>query len=80
MVLTQMKDLAEAYLGEKVTHMVLTVRYTSIALRRLIDNRPLPTLTDHEDFNDAQCQAMKDAGAVAGLNILRIIKEPTAAG
>jgi heat shock protein 5 len=31
------------------------------------------------DFNDAQRQATKDAGAIAGLNILRIINEPTAA-
>ena len=30
-------------------------------------------------FNDAQRQATKDAGAIAGLNILRIINEPTAA-
>ena len=30
-------------------------------------------------FNDSQRQATKDAGAIAGLNILRIINEPTAA-
>ncbi len=30
-------------------------------------------------FNDAQRQATKDAGAIAGLNVLRIINEPTAA-
>merc|ERR1712078_63059 len=30
-------------------------------------------------FNDSQCQATKDAGAIAGLNVLRIINEPTAA-
>lgn len=33
----------------------------------------------HTDFNDAQRQATKDAGTIAGLNILRIINEPTAA-
>ena len=30
-------------------------------------------------FNDAQRQATKDAGRIAGLNVLRIINEPTAA-
>ena len=30
-------------------------------------------------FNDAQRQATKDAGVIAGLNVMRIINEPTAA-
>ena len=30
-------------------------------------------------FNDSQRQATKDAGAIAGLNVLRIVNEPTAA-
>lgn len=58
MVLTKMKDTAEAFLGETVTDAVITV----------------PAY-----FNDAQRQATKDAGAIAGLNVLRIINEPTAA-
>ncbi|KAJ6619031.1 heat shock protein 70 family [Mycena sp. CBHHK59/15] len=58
MVLTKMKETAEAYLGEKVTHAVVTV----------------PAY-----FNDAQRQATKDAGTIAGLVVLRIINEPTAA-
>ncbi|CAO3646646.1 unnamed protein product [Cunninghamella echinulata] len=58
MVLTKMKETAEAYLGKPVTHAVVTV----------------PAY-----FNDAQRQATKDAGTIAGLNILRIINEPTAA-
>jgi len=58
MVLTSMKETAEAYLGEKVTDAVITV----------------PAY-----FNDAQRQATKDAGAIAGLNVKRIINEPTAA-
>ncbi|KAF7722541.1 ATPase with role in protein import into the ER [Apophysomyces ossiformis] len=58
MVLTKMKETAEAYLGHPVTHAVVTV----------------PAY-----FNDAQRQATKDAGTIAGLNILRIINEPTAA-
>lgn len=58
MVLTKMKQTAEAYLGHDVKSAVITV----------------PAY-----FNDAQRQATKDAGAIAGLNVLRIINEPTAA-
>ncbi|CAO2183820.1 unnamed protein product [Urochloa humidicola] len=58
MVLTKMKETAEAYLGEKVTHAVVTV----------------PAY-----FNDAQRQATKDAGVIAGLTVLRTLNEPTAA-
>jgi len=58
MVLGKMKEIAEAYLGKKVTHAVVTV----------------PAY-----FNDAQRQATKDAGAISGLNVMRIINEPTAA-
>lgn len=58
MVLTKLKETAEAYLGTKVTDAVVTV----------------PAY-----FNDSQRQATKDAGLIAGLNILRIINEPTAA-
>lgn len=58
MVLTKMKETAEAYLGKTVTDAVVTV----------------PAY-----FNDSQRQATKDAGAIAGLNVLRIINEPTAA-
>lgn len=58
MVLTKMKETAEAYLGTKVKNVVVTV----------------PAY-----FNDAQRQATKDAGTIAGLNVVRIINEPTAA-
>uniref|UniRef100_A0A224XL32 Putative heat shock protein 70b n=1 Tax=Panstrongylus lignarius TaxID=156445 RepID=A0A224XL32_9HEMI len=58
MVLTKMKETAEAYLGANVRDAVITV----------------PAY-----FNDSQRQATKDAGAIAGLNVLRIINEPTAA-
>ena len=58
MVLTKMKQTAEAYLGCEVKDAVVTV----------------PAY-----FNDSQRQATKDAGIIAGLNVLRIINEPTAA-
>lgn len=58
MILTKMKETAEAFLGKNVKHAVVTV----------------PAY-----FNDAQRQATKDAGTIAGLNVVRIINEPTAA-
>ncbi|OWB58762.1 hypothetical protein B5S28_g4839 [[Candida] boidinii] len=58
MILTKMKETAEAFLGTKVNDAVITV----------------PAY-----FNDSQRQATKDAGLIAGLNVLRIINEPTAA-
>ncbi|XP_047956395.1 heat shock cognate 70 kDa protein-like [Salvia hispanica] len=58
MVLSKMKDIAEAYLGSPVKIAVVTV----------------PAY-----FNDSQRQATKDAGTIAGINVVRIIDEPTAA-
>jgi len=40
---------------------------------------PLAVITVPAYFNDSQRQATKDAGAISGLNVLRIINEPTAA-
>ena len=57
-ILAKMREIAEAYLGEKVTEAVVTV----------------PAY-----FDDAQRQATKDAGQIAGLDVKRIINEPTAA-
>ncbi len=58
MVLAKMKETAEAYLGQEVRDVVITV----------------PAY-----FNDSQRRATKDAGHIAGLNVLRIVNEPTAA-
>ena len=57
-VLMKIKKDAESYLGEPVTHAVITV----------------PAY-----FNDAQRQATKNAGKIAGLEVDRIVNEPTAA-
>ena len=76
MVLGKMKETAEAYLGEKVTHAVVTVpACKSVFILLLFDFIQMNFL----DFNDAQRQATKDAGTIAGLQVLRIINEPTAA-
>jgi len=58
MILSNIKEYAEKYLGEKVTRAVITV----------------PAY-----FNDSQRQATKNAGKIAGLEVERIINEPTAA-
>jgi len=58
MVLQKMKNIAETFLGQKITRAVVTV----------------PAY-----FDDAQRQATKDAGTIAGLTVERIINEPTAA-
>ena len=58
MILSYIKDYAEAYLGEKVDKAVITV----------------PAY-----FTDSQRQATKNAGKIAGLEVERIINEPTAA-
>ena len=57
-ILMKIKKDAEAYLGEPVTHAVITV----------------PAY-----FNDAERQATKNAGKIAGLEVDRIVNEPTAA-
>ncbi|CAF1160573.1 unnamed protein product [Adineta steineri] len=57
MILIKMKDMAETYLGAKITEAVVTVPAS---------------------FNHSQCQATKDAGTIAGLNVLRILNETTA--
>jgi L1 cell adhesion molecule like protein len=58
MVLTNMKETAEVYLGKTVSDAVITV----------------PAY-----FNDSQRQATMDSATIAGLNVLRIMNEPTAA-
>ena len=58
MILLQLKEDAEKFLGEPVTEAVITV----------------PAY-----FNDIQRQATKDAGSIAGLEVKRIINEPTSA-
>jgi len=57
-ILRQLKQNAEAYLGEAAPRAVITV----------------PAY-----FNDAQRQATRDAGRIAGLEVVRLVNEPTAA-
>jgi heat shock 70kDa protein 1/2/6/8 len=58
MILSKMKEIAEAHLNTKGTKAVISVPAS---------------------FNDSQRKAIKDAGAIAGLNVMQLINEPTAA-
>lgn len=63
---------------EEVSAMVLT-KMKTIAEEYLGENVTEAVVTVPAYFNDAQRTATKDAGKIAGLNVLRIINEPTAA-
>lgn len=58
LILTKLKQDAEAYLGEEITDAVITV----------------PAY-----FHDAEREATRNAGTIAGLNVLQVLNEPTAA-
>jgi len=66
------------YAPEEVSAQVLR-KLAEDAARYLGEKVTDAVITIPAYFNDAQRQATKDAGAIAGLNVLRIINEPTAA-
>jgi endoplasmic reticulum chaperone BiP len=74
MVLVKMKETAEGYLGKEIKNAVVTV--PGILLLSFFH---IFSYFFAAYFNDAQRQATKDAGTIAGLNVARIINEPTAA-
>ena len=80
-VLMKMRETAEAYLGRKVSQAVITGTCRAgsclASAAPFSAAGPLPAVPAY--FNDSQRQATKDAGKIAGLDVLRIINEPTAA-
>jgi molecular chaperone DnaK len=72
-VLMKMKETAESYLGTSVSNAVVTVPAYFNDSQRQVN---ILQLFMTSSFN---LQATKDAGQIAGLNVLRVINEPTAA-
>jgi L1 cell adhesion molecule like protein len=77
-IVVQVSGEQKTYAAEEISAMVLVkMKETAEAfLGKTVVNA---VVTVPAYFNDAQRQATKDAGKIAGLNVLRIINEPTAA-
>jgi len=72
------KGETKIFSPEEISSMVL-IKMKEIAEAFLGTTVTDAVITVPAYFNDSQRQATKDAGAIAGLNVLRIINEPTAA-
>ena len=74
----EFKGEVKSFTPEEISSMVLTkMRETAESYLGGTVNNAVVTVPAY--FNDSQRQATKDAGLIAGLNVLRIINEPTAA-
>jgi heat shock protein 1/8 len=74
----QFKGEEKTFSAEEISSMVLSKMKDTAAAFVGKDIKDV-VITVPAYFNDSQRQATKDAGAIAGLNVLRIINEPTAA-
>jgi len=78
MIKVQFKGENKMFAAEEISSMVLT-KMKETAESYLGQKITNAVVTVPAYFNDGQRQATKDAGTIAGLNVLRIINEPTAA-
>ena len=78
LIRVQYKHESKTFKAEEVSSMVL-VKMKEIAEAYLGRAVTKAVITVPAYFNDSQRQATKDAGTIAGLNVLRVINEPTAA-
>ena len=77
-IIVQYKNESKTYGAEQISSMILE-KMKSIAEAYIGSPVTDAVITCPAYFNDSQRQATKDAGQIAGLNVLRIINEPTAA-
>merc|ERR1712173_329804 len=78
MISVKVKSDDKVMAPEEVSSMVLT-KMKEIAENYLGKEVKHAVITVPAYFNDAQRQSTKDAGVISGINVLRIINEPTAA-
>merc|ERR1719326_2601184 len=78
MIEVEYKGETKQFAPEEISSMVL-IKMREIAEAYLGKDVKNAVVTVPAYFNDSQRQVTKDAGAIAGLNVLRIINEPTAA-
>jgi molecular chaperone DnaK (HSP70) len=77
-VAVDVKGKATTFTPEEISAMVLG-KMKDVAEAYLGHTVKNAVVTVPAYFNDAQRQATKDAGAIAGLNVIRVVNEPTAA-
>jgi len=78
MIVVSYKGEEKKFSAEEISSMVL-IKMREVAEAFLGHAAKNAVITVPAYFNDSQRQATKDAGAISGLNVLRIINEPTAA-
>ncbi|XXG54760.1 hypothetical protein AAC387_Pa03g2558 [Persea americana] len=78
MIIVEYKGEEKQFAAEEISSIVLT-KMREIAEDYLGSNIKNAVITVPAYFNDSQRQSTKDAGFIAGLNVLSIISEPTAA-
>lgn len=78
MIAVKFKGETKKFFPEEISSMILT-KMKETAETYLGETVKNAVITVPAYFNDSQRQATKDAGSIAGLNVLRIINEPTAA-
>ncbi|KAH9141631.1 hypothetical protein AeRB84_014210, partial [Aphanomyces euteiches] len=77
-IVVEFKGESKTFQPEEISSMVL-IKMKEVAEAFIGSDVKNAVITVPAYFNDSQRQATKDAGAIAGLNVLRIINEPTAA-
>ncbi len=78
MIEVQFRGETKRFSPEEISSMVLA-KMREVAEKYLGTTVKNAVITVPAYFNDSQRQATKDAGAISGMNVLRIINEPTGA-